>query len=182
MKNHEIKENILFQIKISDFTEKTEGLEEWLSNNQGIPESLSEFKTIPSDTTLGGFLKKAKDKLFSLYGDKRDHAKSFADSRFTSIDEMIERGMVSCGAMTLIFGTLLREVGIPVKFVHGGPLGEGGGKDSRHSWLEIYDPLRNDWFEIDPTDTNFKMRPGAKRINVYHDWSELRKDYEAGNF
>ena len=144
---------------------------------------LKEFD-ITSDLSLEEFLKKARDALFSLYGQKRDKAKSFADSRFTPIDQMVERGMVSCGSLTNIFGAILRGIGVPVKFIHGDSITKvkDAEKTSRHSWLEIYDPLHNSWIEADPTHPTFGMWPEAKRIREYHDWLELKRDYDDGNF
>lgn len=179
----EIEKTLLFQIKISDFNEKAEELRQWLSSSEQLPVKLQEIiRESSREISLEEFLKGAKKKLFNSYGDKRDKAKSFADSRFTPIDQMVERGMVSCGAMTNIFGTLLREMGVPVRFVHGSFLKEDKNKESRHSWLEIYNPLSNVWFEIDPTHPEFGMRPESKRIRVYHDWAEMKKDYDRGDF
>ncbi len=93
---------------------------------------------------------------------------------------MIERGMVSCGALTNIFGSVLRKLGVPARFVHGIEGGQRG--ENRHAWLEIYNPLGKDWFEIDPTQQDFGMKLSARRIKVYHNWSELKKDYGEGKF
>jgi len=77
---------------------------------------------------------------------KKDTAKSLSDSRFTSLKEMIERGMISCGYLRKIFGTALRKFGIPVKFIHGifeEQKNLPKESEDRHAWVRnFYNPQR----------------------------------------
>jgi hypothetical protein len=122
--------------------------------------------------------------LLTLYGDKKDKGKSFKDSRFTSLEKMMDRGMVTCGAMTEITGTALRKFGIPTKMIHG--ILESQKKSfiksvllkNRHSWLEIYVPKTKEWLPLDPTQNDFNLFPDAEKIKEYHDWDELKEDYK----
>jgi len=162
---------------------------EWLEIKEDLPEEFWEkLKDINKENNLNLILLRIKQELFSFYGDKRDKAKSFKDSRFTSLKDMIDRGMVTCGSMTKIFATVLRKFGIPTKMVHG--ILESQKKSfiksvllkNRHAWLEIYNPETKDWISIDPTRNDFSLYPDAIKIKEYHDWSELKGDYDKGNF
>lgn len=177
------EKDILSNIKLSDFSGKLENrVEEWIHSQEKLPEVLAkQLRDVDNSTNIRELLKKIRKELKTIYGDKKDTAKSFADSRFTPIEEMIERGMVSCGASTHIFGTTLRSFGVPVRYVHSDALGERG-VDNRHSWLDIYDPSTGKWVETDPTRPKFDIHPNAKRIKEYHDWSELKPDYEKEDF
>lgn len=173
------------EIRLSEYAALGEELSEWLAVREPVPavlnNRLSEF-TIEPDIDVQSFLTTVRNALFSLYGKHRDKARSFADSRFTHIDEMVRRGMVSCGALTKIIGTVLREHGVPVKYIHGEALKKDGSAESRHSWLAIFDPVTGAWKEVDPTQQDFGMYPEAVAIRAYHDWDELRPDYDAGRF
>ena len=173
---------ILQDIKLSDYEKSKEEMEEWLVG-QDIPDVLwNRMKGVDPELTLNELLGKIKKELFDIYGTKRDHAKSFADSRFTSLPEMIERGMVSCGALSNIFGNVLRKFEIPTKFIHGRYNHQTMEKEDRHSWLEIYNPLDRTWIKIDPTKNDFKVLSEAIRLKTYHDWQELHGDYDRRDF
>lgn len=177
------QEDNLELIKILDYQKELgENIQNWIINNQELPEDfLNKFSSIESNVTLSELLSKIRKELFDRYGEKRNKAQSFKDSRFTPLSEMMERGIISCGVLTSIFGVVLRNAGIPVKFVHG-KLARQKGKEHRHAWLEVYNPLKNGWFEIDPTRGNFEMASDTERIKVYHDWKELEDDYNKGNY
>ncbi len=129
---------------------------------------------------------RTRETLDNLYGEKKDTAKSLSDSRFTSLKEMIERGMISCGSYAKIFGTALRKFGIPVKFIHG--IFEEQKNlpillEDRHAWLEFYNPQDKNWVPIDFTEGSLEPRPTAIKIKEYTNWDEeFKKDYENGNF
>jgi len=173
---------ILQEIKLFDYERTKEDTEEWLVG-QDIPDILwDRVKGVNPELTLGELLGKIKKELFDIYDTKRDHAKSFADSRFSSLSEMIERGMVSCGALANIFGNVLRKFKIPTKFVHGRYSYQTLEKENRHSWLEIYNPLDGAWVKIDPTKNDFKVLPETIQLRAYHNWQELREDYNKRDF
>lgn len=170
------------QLKTSDYANITEDISEWVDMREELPAYFwKKIKDTDTHVHLKEFWRRVKEELYKIYGEKRDKAKSFADSRFTPLKEMVERGMVSCGALTHIFGTVFRKFGVPVKYVHGRLDGQEGEED-RHAWLEIYDPKNKSWFEADPGHPEFGMYPEARRVKVYHDWFDLKRDYEKGEF
>ena len=175
------KLNILNNIKISDYQKLENGTAEW-AEAQEIPSILwDKVKQQNPELTIKELLENIRGELFSIYGKKQDKAKSFADSRFTSLPEMINRGMTSCGAMVNIFGNVLRKLGIPTKFIHG-KLEHQKEVGDRHSWLEIYNPISGTWIEVDPTRDNFEMLPETLRLKVYHNWQELKEDFDKGEY
>ena len=169
-------------IKFSDYEKSKKEINEWLIG-QDIPDILwDRIKNSDPELTLGELLGKIRKELFDVYGKKREQAKSFADSRFTPLSEMIDRGMVFCGALVNIFGNVLRRLEIPTKFVHGRYSYQTLEKENRHSWLEIYNPLDGTWVKIDPTKKDFKVLSEAIQLKTYHDWQELREDYGRKDF
>jgi len=177
------------EIKLSDYLNIKQGFDEWLEIKEDLPDMFwNKIKDINREQNLNLILVQIKQELFSLYGDKRDIAKSFKDSRFTSLVDMIQRGMVTCGSSTKIIGTTLRKFGVPTKFVHGIL---GSQKKSfikrvllkeRHAWIEIYIPKTNKWFPLDLTRKDLTLYPDAEKIKEYHDWIELKVDHDNGNF
>jgi len=96
---------------------------------------------------------------------------------------MLARGMVSCGALALIFATILRKFRIPVKLIHGRI--RDTARDDRHAWVQIYDPLRKRWLNIDPTSPDFMLNPRAYPLKECVDWRDLnltRKSRPAPNY
>ncbi|HOX97206.1 MAG TPA: transglutaminase-like domain-containing protein [bacterium] len=155
--------------------------EEWLKNEE-IPEVLLEKVRDYKNINLKNFLRNIIDKLFEVYGDKRNSADSLADSRFTPLSEMIDRGLVSCGAMAKIFAGILRTKKIPVKLIHGDFIDRKDVED-RHSWLEIYNPKTKTWESMDPTEHDFGFKQDKyKKIKEYHSWSEFAEDYINGDY
>ena len=182
-------EEKLIEIKSSDYSNLEEGLNEWLEIKQDIPKEFWEkIKDINKENNLNLILLRIKQELFSFYGDKRDKAKSFKDSRFTPLSEMLNRRMATCGSTTKIIGTVLRKFGIPTKMIHG--ILESQKKSfmkrvllkNRHAWLEIYNPRTKEWLPVDITRNDFNLYKDAEKIKEYHDWEELKVDYEKGDF
>ncbi len=180
-KEPKIEKDLLSEIRLSDYG-KIEGCNsEWIET-QEIPDIIwTKVSKINSELTLRELFCNIRKELFDVYGEKRDKAKSFADSRFTSLPEMVERGMVSCGALVNIFGNILRKLGVSTKFIHG-KLESQEGADYRHSWLEIYDPRCQTWIEVDPTKKDFEMASDTQRYKEYHNWQELKEDYDKGKY
>ena len=140
------------------------------------------FKNITSETTVGELLTRINKELGRIYGKKRDKARSFADSRFTPLSNMLKRGMVSCGALSIIFATILRKFNVPTKLVHGRLRGQKG--ESRHAWLKLYNPKNKKWHAIDPTQPhrNFAIILSARQIKIYANWEDLKNDYKKKKF
>jgi len=184
-----VKKEKLDEIKPSDYSNLEKDLSEWLEIKEDLPsEFWKKIKNANEEKNLKLMLSRIIEGLLTLYGDKKDKGKSFKDSRFTSLEKMIDRGMVTCGAMTKITGTALRKFGIPTKMIHG--ILESQKKSfiksvllkNRHSWLEIYVPKTKEWLPLDPTQNDFNLFPDAEKIKEYHDWDELKEDYKKGNF
>ena len=165
-----------------------EKFKEYLEIKEDLPKEFWEKikKTMQEEKNLYQVFLRARETLDNLYGEKKDRGKSLSDSRFTSLNEMIERGMISCGSYAKIFGTVLRKFGIPVKFIHG-ILEEQKNlpkaSENRHAWLEFYNPQDKNWVPIDFTEGSLEPRPTATKIKEYTNWDEeFKKDYEKGNF
>lgn len=166
----------------SEIIEKN--LEEWLGESQSLPEDLWQeinHRVSQGDDVLEK-IKTIRDILFQFYGKERGQAKNFEDSRFTAIDQMIQRGMISCGAMTNIFTVVLRKLGMPVKMIHGYMKSQDLAKGSRHSWIEIYDKDTGCWKSFDPTQKDFLVAADAVKTREYHNWEELKLDFEKGDY
>lgn len=186
-----MKERIQQQKKIpSEYTNLPQNLHEWLEINEPIPkEFLHKIEKVNYSGNIKNTILSVKQAMFTLYeNDKRDSAKSFRDSRFTSLEKMIDRRMATCGSATKIVGVGLRTLGIPVKFIHGIL---GSQKKSfikrvllknRHAWLEVYVPATKKWMSVDVTRPDFSLFPDAEKIKEYHNWDELRLDYQKRDF
>jgi len=166
-----------------------EKFKEYLEIKEDLPKEFWEQieNSMQEEKDLLQVFLRARETLWEDFykNNKKDKAKSLSDSRFTSLNEMIDRGMASCGSYTKIFGTVLRKFGIPVKFIHG-ILQEQKNlpkeRESRHAWLEFYNPQTNEWVPIDFTEESLEPIPTAEKIKEYHDWEEFKKDYEKGEF
>jgi len=165
-----------------------EKFKEYLEIKEDLPKEFWEKikNSMQEEKNLYQVFLRARETLDNLYGEKQDRGKSLSDSRFTSLNEMIERGMISCGSYAKIFGTALRKFGIPVKFIHG-ILEEQKNlpkaSENRHAWLEFYNPQDKNWVPIDFTEGSLEPRPTATKIKEYTNWDEeFKKDYEKGNF
>ena len=165
-----------------------EKFKEYLEIKEDLPKEFWEKikNSMQEEKNLYQVFLRTRETLDNLYGEKKDRGKSLSDSRFTSLNEMIERGMLSCGSYEKIFGTALRKFGIPVKFIHG-ILEEQKNlpkaSENRHAWLEFYNPQDKNWVPIDFTEGSLEPRPTATKIKEYTNWDEeFKKDYEKGNF
>lgn len=174
----------LKSISLSDYRSVDRGMDEWIEGETLPPQLQEAFIEHDPHISLFDELLVIRKKLFEIYGEKRTKAQSFEESRFSSLSEILEKGLTSCGALTNVFGNILRYLGVPVKFIHG--VDEYSKKNARgndrHAWLEIYDPRSQEWMECDPTKKDFLVTPGSERWKVYHNWHELKVDYEKGNF
>ena len=102
-----------------------------------------------------------------------------------------------CTDTTALFLALVRECGIPAKFIEGKRLGKSGS----HSWAQIF--VEGKWLNIDPTQgskgMDFKpeesehgpykiisesLGPSDSLISSYEDWKKIEKmwNYKRGTF
>lgn len=156
------------------------GFEDWLDITEKLPaDFLSSIKSSPNPS-VEQLLVAIRKALFTLYAGGEREAKSFEESRFASLAKILEHKISSCGAITNVVGTALREFGIPTQFVHG--ILTTQHDSNRHAWLNIYNPRSGRWEQKDATSKDFSMRPDAKEIKTYRNWDELKQDYEKGEW
>lgn len=110
------------QIKLSEYNKDfPEDIKKWIGNPE-IPKKLKEnLKKLPDHVSLFDLLMRIRKKLQETYGFKKSsrNAKSFEESRFSSIEEMLNNKLHSCGSVTAIYGNAIRSRNIPVKLIHG---------------------------------------------------------------
>ena len=176
--------SVLESIKPLEYRDiNIEKLKEYLEIKEDLPKEFWEKieNLFQEENNLYQVFLKTRETLDNLYGKKKDTGKSLSDSRFTSLKEMIERGMISCGSYAKIFGTALRKFGIPVKFIHGifeEQKNLPKESEDRHAWLEFYNPQDKNWVPIDFTEKSLEPRPTATKIKEYINWDEeFKKDY-----
>jgi hypothetical protein len=179
----DIRTPLIRKIKIKDYNRRwSKSMKRWLRFQEPPRPFWNKFCDIKPEFTILKLLQRIGKELMILYGKKRNKARSFADSRFTLLPQMLKRGMVSCGALALIFCTVLRKFGIPTKLVHGRIRGQSG--QNRHAWLKIYHPSKRIRLAIDPGQwhRNFQLKPSARQLKIYASWEELKRDYNKGIF
>ncbi len=178
----------LEKIRLSEYNNiEKSSLEKYLKITEDLPESfwskIEDLRTEEKD--LMTILLRMREMLLELYEEDRNDASSFYESRFTSLEKMIESKFVSCGCFVKIFGTALRKFGIPVKFIHGVIKdNDFKGSEDRHSWLKILNPQTQEWISVDFTD-NFLTLSSVEyeEKKEYFDWGEeLKEDYNNNNF
>ena len=167
-------------IKLSDYKRSwNKSIKKWLGH-ANVPKDFLSRVDLPNHVSVFVLLMRIRRVLYDIYGTKRDKAESFSDSRFASFPQILNRGMISCGALATVYGKTLRRFGIPIKFVHGKLQGQNF--ESRHAWLKIYDPIEKKWITADPTIGDFELSKKAIQKKIYIDWSDLKKDYLLGKF
>jgi hypothetical protein len=165
-------------ITLAEYQNLPPEIKEWLQMNEEVPEII--WKKLcdldPSITLL-----EALEKIREAFSEAMDHKKpssptSFEDSRFSTFHEIIARKLNSCGIRARVYGTVLRRLGVPVRFVDGKY--EGQEQTTDHAWLDIYSPNEKAWLECDPGDFHFKNDTKNRRERIFHDWDELKAVHE----
>jgi len=173
---------ILKKIHLNDYASIKSPYIEIFGLMKGIPEKFyKECLPLNSNSDLESFLRKINFVIYKNVGKKKRNAKSFEESRFLTVKEILRRKIISCGSKVSIFAAVLRKKGIPVKLVHGRLHGSKK-TDNRHAWLKIYNPLNRKWIIVDVTQKNFSLHPKAYQLKDYQDWGELKKDYKKGDW
>ena len=181
---HEPKqETELERIHLADYRKLDVSLNEWLHTPETLPEEFfQELKILEHTLTLREVIEIIQEKLLKIFGGKLVKPETFAESRFTSLPELFEKHIWTCGSKANLFGTALRQLGIPVRFVHAWTRGQSKKSSNRHAWLDVWDPHASDWIEIDPGERSLQVNSEFERLKVYHDWHELKSDWEAGDY
>ena len=163
----------LHTLSVRDCRAQGQRLRRWRRSSRRLPSYFrTKFRSVTAQRSVFALLIRIRKELFRLYGKRRDYARSLADSRLTPISQMLKRRMASCGALALIFATVLRHFGIPVKLVHGRIRGTQRG--DRHAWLKIFDPEKRKWLTVDPTRPDFFLSRQAYSMKNCADWTDLK--------
>lgn len=96
----------------------------------------------------------------------------FKTSRFISVKEVLEKRQRSCGSMSTVVASVLRNFGVPVKLINGKFIKDN--PKMRHAWTEIW--LDNEWVPFDITRKDFALTSYHVRLGEYVDWEDLEKE------
>jgi len=90
-------------------------------------------------------------------------------SRLISVSDVLAKRQNSCGSMATVVASVLRNLKIPTKLIHG--LFIKDNPEMRHAWNEI--SLNNTWEPFDITRNDFKI--GDSHIKKFEalDWEEI---------
>lgn len=90
-------------------------------------------------------------------------------SAFTTAGDAFAQGRGVCQDYAQIFITLCRASGIAARYVAGMIFGEG----ATHAWAEVYDPARQMWLGLDPTQ-NRPADDGYLKLAQGRDYLDCR--------
>lgn len=166
---------------LSDYErEWPDSLVQWAHSSK-VPASFRDcFTHLPRRISVFNLLMRIRKVVSDLYGSAGVPARSFVESRFSSIEEVLAKKITSCGALCTITAAALRQFNIPVKLVHGSI--EGQNENDRHCWLQIYCPATRGWCSVDPTSDDFQISHRHHEIKTYVSWADMRADYAQGHF
>ncbi|MEN9558145.1 MAG: Transglutaminase-like superfamily [Candidatus Parcubacteria bacterium] len=161
-------------ITLDEYKHLPPDVQEWLQMSEEVPEHMWDMLSdIDPSMKLIDVLKEIRSAVIEARGGHESNSPtSFEDSRFTSFEDIVQRNLDSCGVRARVFGTTLRKMGIPVRFVDGKRLEDEEAID--HAWLDIYSPKGKTWIECDPGESDFRHHEKNKRDRVFHDWDELK--------
>ena len=116
----ELYERALRDLQIQEYQSAVAEVSEWVESVEHLPESFrKQLPEVTTTTSVYDVLLALRTTLQSEVADKNRPADSFDESRFSSVDTILEQGIISCGTLARTFGVGLRDVGIPVRFVDG---------------------------------------------------------------
>jgi len=98
----------------------------------------------------------------------------FRQSRFISVADILEKRQTSCGSLSTVIASVLRNLKIPTKLVNG--LYVESNPNMRHAWNEVY--LNNQWVPFDITKKDFKIGKYHIRKDEWVDWEDLETVYK----
>jgi hypothetical protein len=169
----EPKRESLDSIRLSDYKELPDQIQEWLEVTESVPIVVQEkLGVLDPNLSIREALQQIREAIIAASEGKKTRPQSLEESRFTTFAEIIERGLESCGTHTRAIGTTLRSNGVPVRFVDG--IHTEGDETHDHAWLNIYVPKTGEWIESDTRTENFDLSAGNERKKIFHDWEELR--------
>jgi len=170
----EHKRETIETITLAEYKNLPSETREWLMTNENVPKGMCDaLKGLDDSAKLKDVLIEIRRVRAEVTQNRKPVSPtSFEDSRFTSFEDILKRNLDSCGVRTRVFGTTLRELGIPVRFVDGKH--DGDERTTDHAWLDIYSPKDGSWIECDPGEKDFILSDKNKRERIFHDWDELK--------
>lgn len=169
----ELRRESLDSITLDQYKDLPADVQEWLATMETIPTSVQEkLGTLDPNIPLRTVLLQIRDAIVAASEGRNTRPQSLEESRFTSFAEIVDRGLISCGAHTRAVGATLRSYGVPVRFVDG--THTEGDQTHDHAWLDIYVPKTGEWIESDTRTEDFSFGEGNMRKGVFHNWEELR--------
>ena len=94
-------------------------------------------------------------------------------SRFVSVPIIIKMKLRTCGSISSVVTSVLRNLGYPVKLIDGKLYSEGEWR--RHSWLEVQLGKEGKFVSFDPFAKNFMITKKHRKSSSYTDWSEMER-------
>ncbi|MDO8269730.1 MAG: transglutaminase-like domain-containing protein [Candidatus Levybacteria bacterium] len=98
----------------------------------------------------------------------------FRQSRFISVTDILEKRQTSCGSLSTVIASVLRNLKIPTKLANG--LYIESNPNMRHAWNEVY--LNKRWVPFDITKKGFEIGKYHIRKDEWVDWEDLEKVYK----
>lgn len=98
-------------------------------------------------------------------------ARTLIDARFQKSSELIKKPMASCGAQATLAASILRNMGYPVRLVHG-----DYPKADKHAWNEIWLKAEKKWKAFDCSSGRgkyFEITDKHVRELDCADWCEI---------
>lgn len=170
---HEPKRELLDSVTLGEYESLPESMKEWLESEEAVPSIVLErLGNLDVKLSLREILYRIRLAIIEASEGKSTKASSFEDSRFSTFESIVVRGLKSCGAHTRAIGTTLRHIGIPTRFVDG--MHTEGITTHDHAWLDIYNSRSATWIEGDTQTEDFSFDPGNERKETFHNWEELR--------
>jgi transglutaminase/protease-like cytokinesis protein 3 len=152
-------------IRYSQFGKYTEDCPQWLLDKI----SVIERKSIDEE-----YIKKILEVIRDEFDSKKNTTtitNDIVESRFISVSEILERRQRSCGSMASVVASVLRNLGIPTKLVHGRFVKNRPGM--YHAWNEVR--INHGWKSFDTTqvDGSYNIGEFHKKILETVDWEEI---------
>lgn len=149
--------------KYLQFSKYTTGCPQWLIDKAKIVDR----KEI-NQVFVTGILKSIKEE-FDPQIHTISKTNNFNTSRFISVNEILEKRQYSCGSLTTVVASVLRNLGLPTKLIDGKFVKRN--PNMRHAWVEVW--LAGNWVPFDIMQKDFKLTDYHIRKGEYSDWSEL---------
>ncbi|HLC69857.1 MAG: hypothetical protein A2840_02060 [Candidatus Buchananbacteria bacterium RIFCSPHIGHO2_01_FULL_47_11b] len=102
------------------------------------------------------------------------YTNDFKKSRFISVKDVLAKRQRSCGSRATVVASVLRNLGIPTKLIHGFYIKDN--PNMKHAWNEVF--MKNKWVPFDSTRKDFKIGKYHIKKEAWVDWGDLEKVYK----